>query len=132
MGSDFLGQEWGPSAPGRLCRKGHILREWWAWRGPADQLSACAPSSPPHPREGGLLPQHLLPPQPPGPHLHCLRGAPSSQCPVALAAVDPLQDLCPARHVSVAPACPSLIPKPVLNPVWVPHSLPVPLSRALL
>lgn len=74
-----------------------------AW-GPADQLPACVPSASQHPREGGLLPQHLLAPQPPGPHLHCLWRAPSSQRPVVLAAVDALQDLCPAQPVSVAPA----------------------------
>lgn len=118
---------------GGLYRKGHILsREWWARQGPADQLSACVPSAPPHPREGGLLPQHLLPPQPPGPHLHCLWGAPSSQRPVALEAMDPLQDLHPAQPVSVAPACPSLFPSPILNLGCVPLLLPALLPRVLL
>lgn len=95
---------------------------------PGGQLTSCLPvppSAPQHPREGGLLPQHLLPPQSPGPHLHRLRRASSAQRPVVLAAVDPLQDLCPAQPVSVAPACvPAFQPCPQPQPR--PPSLPAP------
>lgn len=94
--------------------------------GPADQPPACAPSASQHPREGGLLPQHLLPPQSPGPHLHGLRRAPSSQRPVVLAAVDALQDLRPAQPVSVAPA---LCSPSALTPTHCPHPSREPCSK---
>lgn len=41
--------------------EGQEGRQMWLLR-LADGLCACALSAPPHPREGGLLPQHLLPP----------------------------------------------------------------------